>query len=62
MANCIKCGNEYNFKRAELGYKTCLACGSPKQHFCVVPVNKSNYVIGTLAELAEGYSHKGPRP
>lgn len=60
--NCIKCGQSYDIRRAQLGYKTCLDCGSPKRHFCVVPVNKSNYVVGTLEELAQGYGHKGPRP
>jgi len=26
-ANCRECGEEYNTKRAELGYATCLSCG-----------------------------------
>jgi predicted nucleic acid-binding Zn-ribbon protein len=59
MANCIKCGNSYNSKRAELGYRTCLDCGSPRQEFLIIDVNKSNPIVGTLAEL-QG-SHKGPR-
>lgn len=50
--NCIKCGDEYNPKRAELGYRTCLSCGSPKQEFVIIEVNKSNPVVGTLQELA----------
>ena len=24
---CIECGEDYNPKRAELGYRTCLDCG-----------------------------------
>tara|TARA_R110002012_G_scaffold319946_1_gene541896 strand:+ start:629 stop:826 length:198 start_codon:yes stop_codon:yes gene_type:complete len=27
MPSCSKCGNTFNKKRANLGYKTCLACG-----------------------------------
>lgn len=59
MPNCIQCGHEYNPKRADLGYRTCLDCGSPPEKFIVVPVAKSNYVVGTMSELRESYSHKG---
>lgn len=59
MTICIKCGHSYNPKRAELGYKTCLDCGSPKQEFLIIEVNKSNPVVGTLDELKG--SHKGLR-
>jgi predicted nucleic acid-binding Zn-ribbon protein len=61
MPNCIKCGHNYNSKRAALGYKTCLNCGSPPIKLPIVPVNKSNYVVGTLNELRESYSHKGTK-
>ncbi len=27
MSSCIKCSKNFNKKRAELGYKTCLGCG-----------------------------------
>jgi predicted nucleic acid-binding Zn-ribbon protein len=27
IAECIKCGEEYNYRRKELGYATCLGCG-----------------------------------
>jgi len=27
MPECIKCGDEYNPKRKQLGYHTCLECG-----------------------------------
>ena len=57
--HCIKCGNEYNPKRAELGYRTCLNCGSPRQEFLIIEVNKSNPVVGTLSELKG--SHNGLR-
>lgn len=59
-AFCIKCGDDYNPKRLELGYRTCLACGSPKLNLPIIEVNKSNPVVGTLAELASA-SAKGPR-
>ena len=26
-AECINCGEDYNYKRRELGYRTCLDCG-----------------------------------
>ena len=61
MANCIKCGHGYNPKRATLGYRTCLDCGSPKIKLPVVPVNKSNYVVGTMQDLKESYNNKGFR-
>lgn len=57
--NCIKCGHIYAKKRAQLGYRTCLTCGSPPLKLPVVPVAKSNYIVGTMFELQESYSHKG---
>lgn len=59
ISTCIKCGNSYNPRRAELGYRTCLDCGSPKQEFIIIEVNKSNPVVGTRYELTQ--SHKGMR-
>ena len=61
MTNCVKCGHQYNTKRAELGYRTCLDCGSPKLILPVVPVPKSNYVVGTMFELSQSYNNKGQR-
>ncbi len=61
MLFCIKCGEEYNPKRATLGYRTCLDCGSPKIKFPVIPVTKSNYIVGTVADLQYSYAAKGPR-
>jgi hypothetical protein len=63
MAFCIKCTDEYDDRRAALGYKTCLPCAkihTPKQQFVIIDVNKSNPVVGTLAELAAANA-KGPR-
>jgi hypothetical protein len=62
---CVKCGDDFPAKRASLRdergnfYRTCLACGSPPGNFLVIEVNKSNPVVGTLAELTG--SHKGER-
>ena len=61
MAFCIKCGDDYNDRRKALGYRTCLGCGSPRINFPVVPVSKSNYIVGTMAELAVSYNNKGQR-
>lgn len=60
MAFCIKCGDEYNDKRLDLGYLTCLRHGEARIDFPVVPVNKSNYVVGTMSDLKQSYGHKGP--
>lgn len=59
MARCIECDNSYNPRRKALGYRTCLDCGSPPIILPVVPVPKSNYVVGTLAELKQSYNVKG---
>lgn len=61
MPFCVKCGDDFHQKRAELGYRTCLSCGSPKINFPVVPVPKSNYVVGTMEDLKSSYNVKGQR-
>lgn len=59
---CVKCGEHFSPRRADLGYSTCLDCGSPPKTYSVVPVPKSNYVIATnLEQLRSPYSHKGNR-
>lgn len=58
MPFCL-CGEEINPKRYELGYKTCIDCGSPPVKFIVVPVPKSNYVVGTMQDLEASYKNKG---
>ena len=32
MAECIECGEEYPYKRFELGYQTCLKHGALEAH------------------------------
>lgn len=61
MPFCIKCGDDYNPKRLALGYRTCLDCGSPAFKPPIIPMSKSNYVVGTMADLQESYGAKGPR-
>lgn len=61
MPFCVKCGDEFSKKRADLGYRTCLEHGEPLRKFLIIPVNKSNYVVGNLEELKTSYAHKGPR-
>lgn len=56
---CVKCGDEYNPRRAALGYRTCLECGSPKFQPPIIPMSKSNYVVGTMDDLKQSYGAKG---
>lgn len=57
---CSQCGEHYSPRRRDLGYNTCLDCGSPAKTYAIVPVPKSNYVIATNPEqLRSPYSHKG---
>lgn len=47
---CLKCSEEVSDARASLGYDTCLPCGevyARKRRHCIVPLNKSNYVVVT---------------
>lgn len=61
MAFCNVCGEEYSDARAALGYRTCLEHGESKRDFIVVPVSKSNYVVGTMNDLKHSYNSKGQR-
>ena len=60
MAICVECKEEYSNRRKALGYRTCMDCGSPRINPVIIPVAKSNYIVGTLAELKNN-NHKGPR-
>lgn len=52
---CDECGGDIHPKRYALGYRVCLTCGDTaarKKKFCIVPANKSNYmVVSNRAEL-----------
>lgn len=52
------CDNEVNPKRIALGYSTCLECGTPRVEFLIVPVPKSNYVVGPASDLIGCYGKK----
>ena len=51
-AECIECGQKYNYKRKQIGYKTCLECGSIcatreilRKAKCIAPAfNKGGYM------------------
>jgi hypothetical protein len=59
---CTECGFTIEpAGRRKLGYRTCLECGSPAFKPPVIPMSKSNYVVGTMADLQESYGAKGPR-
>jgi len=50
--SCSRCGNKFATQRAEKGYTTCLPCGDrqarqERAHWCVAPLNKSNYMLVT---------------
>jgi len=57
---CIECGEEYNPKRAELGYKTCLDCGQGnaereilRKSRCIAPAyNKGAYMYVSSSAMA----------
>jgi len=48
MPNCIECGGEYNPRRFDLGFLTCLECGEEQArtvNHTIVPMHKSNYIV-----------------
>jgi ribosomal protein L37AE/L43A len=45
---CRLCGEAFDVRRADIGHDTCMDCGeweAKKTRHCVVPMNKSNYVV-----------------
>lgn len=45
---CVRCGDGVPDKRYALGFVTCLKCGeyeAKQVRHCVVPMNKSNYIV-----------------
>jgi hypothetical protein len=55
------CGEEIDPRRWNLGYRTCLECGdsiAKKVKRCVVPINKSNYMMVTDRELLKQLNPK----
>ena len=61
--NCVKCGDDVDTKRWQIGYHTCLSCGEKDAltyKHTIVPMPKSNYIVVTDLELLKGLnsSHK----
>ncbi len=47
---CMLCGEAFALKRREIGYLVCLKCGDTQAHevkHCVVPIDKSSYMLVT---------------
>lgn len=57
------CDNEVNPKRWALGHHTCIELhGAARKQFTIIPVPKSNPVVGPPADLVGiNSSHKGNR-
>lgn len=48
MPYCVDCGGEYNPRRYDLGFLTCLECGEMQAravNHTIVPMHKSNYIV-----------------
>jgi ribosomal protein L37AE/L43A len=61
--HCRNCGDEVHLKRWALGYKFCLPCGDElakarNASRCVVPLNKSNYMLVTDLTLLKQLNPK----
>ena len=59
--NTCDCGRVVAPKRWELGYQSCLVCGdvaAKKVQHCVVPMNKSNYVVVTDPDVLKQLNPK----
>jgi len=55
---CTHCwGGHVDYRRAALGYRTCMDCGealAKSRKHTVVPVSKSNYIMVSDPELLKG--------
>ena len=61
---CLKCGESVSDLRASLGYDTCLPCGeiyARKRKHCIVPLNKSNYIVVSDPTMLKQLNPKGTR-
>ena len=58
---CFECGDVYALERMHLGYAYCLSCGddhAKQVKHCIVPMNKSNYVVVTDYSLLKQLNPK----
>ena len=58
-----KCGNPVHPKRVEAGYYWCMDCGETRAkeqrtHWCIAPLNKSNYILITDPQDLKGLNPK----
>ena len=54
VVGCEKCGEEIDPRRADLGYRTCIKCGSPVTRFTVAPAyNKGAYQLVTRRNVKD---------
>ena len=61
MRLCLRCGDEVPDGRAMLGYDSCLPCGehyARKRKHCIVPMNKSNYMVVSDPEMLKQLNPK----
>jgi hypothetical protein len=63
-SQCVRCGDDVEDRRYNIGYKTCLFCGEGEARLVkhtIVPMPKSNYIVVTDMSLLQGLnsSHKG---
>ena len=63
-SQCVRCGDDVEDRRYNIGYKTCLFCGEEEARLVkhtIVPMPKSNYIVVTDHALLKGLnsSHKG---
>lgn len=57
------CDNEIDQRRIDLGFTTCLKHGQKAKSYVVIPVPKSNGVVGPIEDLKGiSSSHKGTNP
>ena len=56
MAHCVKCSKPYSPARQKLGIPICLTCGESEARavrHTVAPLNKSNYMLMSRADLKQ---------
>jgi ribosomal protein L37AE/L43A len=61
VPRCFSCGDTYELERMQLGYAYCLSCGDEQAKavkHCIVPINKSNYMVVTDYDLLKQLNPK----
>lgn len=50
----LECGEEIATKRWDLGYRTCIKCGTPRKEFTVsIPYNKGPYMVIPKSDIKD---------